>query len=104
MKDPITELREEIGITDEALNLCAKTAYDLLKSGRPHEAAKVSKGLIVADRKNPYFRTLYATALVRKREYKEALAVVDEGLTHSPQDQHLVALRESLLPAVGGRP
>jgi hypothetical protein len=104
MKDPIMQFREEMGITDAALMACAKQAYDLLSAGRPQEAAAVSEGLVAADKKNAYYRTLYATALLRKREFKAALAVVDEGLTHSPGNKELSDLRQVLTPTAPAQP
>jgi predicted Zn-dependent protease len=100
MSDAMKDLRAELGITDDVLTVCARTVYDLLKAGRPEEAAKAAKGLVVADKKNAYYRTLLATALLRKGDYKAALAVVDEGLTHQPGHADLSTLRTSLAKAL----
>ena len=101
MSTAMAQLRAELGITDDALTVCARTAYDLLTAGQPEQAKIVAKGLIAAAPANAYYRSLYATALLRTREYKEALAVVDQGLTHTPGHAELLALRQSLLPIAG---
>jgi hypothetical protein len=93
----IKELRTDAGITDDALTVCARKAYDLLGAGRPKEAEVVARGLVLLDKTNAYYRTLLATALLRKLALKDALTVVDEGLAHSPGNEGLTGLRGALL-------
>jgi predicted Zn-dependent protease len=98
VEEQVSKLREEVGITDDVLIECARATYNMLDAGRPAEAAVMAKGLVAADRRNPYYRSLLGTALMRGGKRAEALEVVDQGLQYAPGDKDLVALRSALVP------
>jgi predicted Zn-dependent protease len=97
-EEQMNQLRQEVGITDDVLNECARQTFNMLDAGRPGEAAVMAKGLVAAARRNPYYRTLLGTALLRAGKRTEALEVVDLGLQYAPGDKELEALRRVLVP------
>jgi predicted Zn-dependent protease len=99
IEEDINQFRQETGITDDVLRECARIAFNYLDVGRPIEAEVVAKGLVAADRRNAYYRTLLGTALLRKGQRKDALEVVNKGLEYNPGDRDLEALRAVLAPA-----
>jgi hypothetical protein len=99
--DFIKQLRADVGITDDALAVCARMAYDLLGSGRPGEAEVIARGLIAADDLKSYHWNLLGTALLNKSQVADALATVDEGLKRLPGDPELTKLREAMTQRAG---
>lgn len=92
----IQTLRATAGITDEALNVCAKSAYDLLRVGHLSGALTVARGLVAADHRNSYYRVLLATALIRTGDLEAARKVISDGLAFDPENVGLLRLQPSL--------
>jgi hypothetical protein len=99
--DFIKQLRADVGITDDALAVCARMAYDLLGAGRPAEAEVIARGLVAADDLKSYHWNLLGTALLNKSQVVDALATVDEGLRRLPGDPELARLRETVTQRAG---
>jgi hypothetical protein len=94
-------LAEELNITKELLLMAAERTYDLLGTEQYDDALVMAQGLVAADGDNWYYRTLLGTALLRKRQLKKALVVVDEGLRRTPGNADLVTLRSTIAKGLG---
>jgi Flp pilus assembly protein TadD len=98
---PSSSLAQEVGITPKVLVEAAKRAHDLLTSEQLDEALVMAEGLVAADDSNGYYRTLLATTLFRRREFKRALSAVEEGLKFAPGHKDLTNLRPTLANILG---
>jgi hypothetical protein len=94
-------LAHKFGIPRQVLDEAANAAYTYLVTDCLDQAIEVARGLVAADAGNWYFRELLATALWRQGENRKALAVIDEGLGHTPGIASLTSLRASISAAVG---
>jgi hypothetical protein len=96
-------LAEELQIPGKLLAEGAKQAHALLEGGFLDKAIEMAEGLVAADERNPYYRHVLGTAFYRKREYRSALSVAEEGLKLTPGNQELVELRDFAAKALGKR-
>ncbi len=96
MSDQPKSRAEEYGVPPELLNEAAKTTYGLLESGYFDQAIEYAQGLVAADESNSYYRQLLAAALIKKKLYKRAHAVLDEGLKNAPGDRELTRLKGTI--------
>ena len=87
-------LAEEFEIPGKVLAVAAKQAYALLEGGFLDKAIELAEGLVAADEKNAYYRHVLGTALYRKREFRSALRVAEEGLRQEPGNKELLELRD----------
>jgi hypothetical protein len=94
-------LAEELNIPKQMLQMAAERIYDLLGAEQYDDALEMAQGLVVADEDSWYYRTLLATAHMRKRQMKKALAVVDEGLRRVPGNPDLLTLRSTIAKTLG---
>lgn len=100
MSEP-QSLAEELEIPESVLQQAAQITYDLLSAEQFDDAVAMARGLVAADGRNWYYRSLLGTALFRRREMKAALEVVEEGLKHAPGNEDLTQLRSSIRRALG---
>jgi predicted Zn-dependent protease len=98
-KRPSRSLAREFGLPRELLLECATRAHDLLVGGCFDDAIVMARGLVAADEENVYSRTLLATALFRRGDLDEAVAIIDEGLVGNSANSGLQTLRARLLAA-----
>jgi Flp pilus assembly protein TadD len=98
-KRPSRSLAREFGLPRELLLECATRAHDLLVGGCFDDAIVMARGLVAADGENVYSRTLLATALFRRGDLGEAVAIIDEGLAGNSANSELQTLRSRLLAA-----
>jgi predicted Zn-dependent protease len=96
-------LAEEYEIPKQLMLMAAERTYDLLNAEQYDEALVMAEGLVAADDKNPYYRTLLGTVLLKRRQLKKALAIVDDGLKFAPNDAELAALRGNIAKGLGLR-
>jgi predicted Zn-dependent protease len=96
-------LAEELDIPKQLLLMAAERAYDLLNAEQYDESLVMCEGLVVADESNAYYRVLLGTVLLKKRQLKKALVVVDEGLKRAPGNADLVTLRSTIAKGLGLR-
>lgn len=93
-------LARELGIPRQVLDRAATAAYDYLLAGVFDESIAMSQGLVAADAANWYYRQLLATALHQRRNDREALRIIDEGLSLVPDNPQLQALRGTVAAAL----
>jgi Flp pilus assembly protein TadD len=91
-----TPLYQMLKVSPSVLRDCAVQGYELCRSKRFAEAEVIARGLVAADHRHWYFRSLLAVCLVALRRFAEARQVVDEGLRLCPGHRELVALRAAL--------
>ena len=89
-----------LSISRESLSACARKAYELFAAGQYREAEVFGRGLVAADHRDWYYRTLLAATLQKQGRTQDAVAILDEGLTYLPANPDLLALRAVLT----GRP
>jgi Flp pilus assembly protein TadD len=92
-QNPLCKL---LAISESVLRDCAIQGYEMCKAGRYADAEVVGRGLVAADHRDWYFRTLLAVPLAKLGRKAEAIQVIDEGLRFHPGHRDLVALRASL--------
>ena len=93
-KTPLASLME----TDPVLlDLAAVTAFQYLQNGRAQQAEVISRGLVAANHRFWYYRTLLGFALQRLGRIAEAIQQTDEGLEYQPGQPDLLALKAVLV-------
>lgn len=86
-----------LSIPADALEQVMATAYRCFCAGAYADAEILCRGLIAADHRHWYPRTLYAATLVRAGRPREALAQIAEGLRRHPGQPRLMALKKEIL-------
>jgi Flp pilus assembly protein TadD len=96
-----TTLSSLISIDPALLYQAAVTSYECLQNGQLHEAEVISRGLVAANHRFWYYRTLLAVSLQRLGRVAEAIDQTNEGLKYQPGHPDLLALKAVLvlLPA-----
>jgi Flp pilus assembly protein TadD len=90
---PLTAL---INISPALLQDCAAKAYEFCQSQNYTQAQVLARGLVAADHRDWYYRTLLAVCLQKLGRTAEAIEVVDQGLRYCPGQPDLLALRAAL--------
>ena len=85
------------GVLDHARAM----AYECHHAGRYDQAEILCRGLLAVDARCPWTRALHAAVLHAGGRRKAALAELEEGLRHHPDDATLLALRGELLATPG---
>jgi hypothetical protein len=86
-----------LGTSRAVLNRATTTAYECLQNGQLHEAEVIGRGLVAADHRSWYYRTLLAFTLQRRGRIADAINHVDQGLKYSPGHPDLLTLRSVLV-------
>jgi hypothetical protein len=73
------------------------TAFECLRNGQSHQAEVISRGLVAADHRFWYYRTLLGFALQRLGRVGEAIEQMDLGLKYNPGHSDLLALKAVLV-------
>jgi tetratricopeptide (TPR) repeat protein len=95
-----TTMKSIFGISDEALDAVMALAYQLYRTGRYPEAEVLCRGLVAADHTYWWSYSLYAATLRRLGRLPEALAALEKGLTHEPDEPKLLVMRDELRRAL----
>ena len=90
---PLTAL---LPISPALLQDCAAKAYEFCQSQNYTHAEVLARGLVAADHRDWYYRSLLAVCLQKQGRKAEAIQVVEEGLRYRPAHPELVALRAAL--------
>jgi hypothetical protein len=83
-------------IDQRTLDDCAKHAYSLLQESAFSQAEVISRGLVAANHRFWYYRTILAVTLQKQGRLAEAIEQVNEGLRYQPGHSELVALKRVL--------
>jgi tetratricopeptide (TPR) repeat protein len=95
-----TTMKSIFGISDEALDAVMALAYQLYRIGRYPEAEVLCRGLVAADHTYWWSYSLYAATLRRLGRLPAALAALEKGLAHEPNEPKLLFMREEIRQAL----
>lgn len=95
-----TTMKSIFGISDEALDAVMALAYQLYRTGRYPEAEVLCRGLVAADHTYWWSYSLYAATLRRLGRLPEALAALEKGLAHEPNEPKLLFMRDEIRRAI----
>jgi tetratricopeptide (TPR) repeat protein len=98
-----TTMKSIFGISDAALDTVMALAYQLYQVGRYAEAEVLCRGLVAADHKYWWSYSLYAATLRRLDRLPEALAELEKGLVHEPNEPKLLFMRGEIREALAQR-
>lgn len=90
-------VRELLGVPPGAIERACQIAHQLYQAGRLGEADVVCRGLIACDHRLAWTYSLHAAVLRRLGRLEQALAQVQQGLTHEPGHAKLRTMRDELL-------
>jgi predicted Zn-dependent protease len=96
-----TTMQSILGIDQRALDQIMATAFLLYQAGRYAEVDVLCRGLIAADHTYWWCYSLHAAALRRLGRLEEALAQLDRGLVHEPNEKKLQLMRGEIVAALG---
>ena len=91
-----TPLKAMLKISPALLHDCAVKAYELCQGGLFTQAEVIARGLVAADHRDWYYRTLLAVTQQKLGRPADARTTLDEGLTFCPAHPELLALRAAL--------
>jgi hypothetical protein len=92
-----TTLTMLLDIDPDTLDVARRMAFDLVGNGAFDKAEVISRGLVAADHRFWYYRTLLAVSLQKLGRVGEAIDQVNEGLKYEPGHPELSALKTVLL-------
>ena len=91
-----TPLRTLFELPPALIDQARSLAYQCHRHGRPQQAAILCRGLIAADHRYWWSYSLYAATLRRLGRARDALALLDIGLTYEPDAPKLLLMRSEL--------
>lgn len=92
-------LRTLLGMPAEYLDQAMALAYRAYQARSFDEAEIICRGLLAADPSYWWAYSLYAATLLKQGKPREALAQIDLGLGHEPDQPKLLAMKKDILTA-----
>lgn len=99
----LPELRQILHVSEAAMDRAMGIAYQLYTSRRYAHAAKLCEALIACDQRYWWPHSLLAAALRHLDRPDEALAAVNRGLEHEPDQPKLLLMQRELAIILGRR-